>query len=113
MMFFDPYLLYIREAIAMIGVVVITAGALRSLYQLYQFVTYEDYDASYIRLQFGDSVILGLEFMVGADIVGSLVQPNYYNLGLLAILVLVRTVLSYFLNLELEALKPRQRQAMK
>jgi uncharacterized membrane protein len=51
--------------------------------------------------------------MVGADIVGSLVQPDYYNLGLLAILVVIRTVLSYFLNLELAMLTPQQRQTIK
>jgi uncharacterized membrane protein len=113
MMFFDPYLLYIREAIAVIGVVVISVGALRSIYQLFLLVTEDAFDANYIRLQFGNSVILGLEFMVGADIVGSLVQPDYYNLGLLAILVLVRTILSYFLNLELAALTPRQRHSLK
>lgn len=74
---------------------------------------YGTFNANYVRLQFGNSVILGLEFMVGADIIGSLVAPDYYNLGLLAIIVLVRTILSYFLNIELEALTPRQRQSIK
>jgi uncharacterized membrane protein len=113
MLLFDMPLLYIREAIATIGVVVICAGALRAIYQLYMLVTQQILDANYIRLQFGNSVILGLEFMVGADIIGSLVAPDYYNLGLLAIIVLVRTFLSYFLNIELEALTPKQRQAIK
>ena len=103
MLLFDMPLLYMREAIAMIGVVVICAGALRSIHQLYMLVAQDKLDSNYIRLQFGKSVILGLEFMVGADIIGSLVAPDYYNLGLLAIIVLVRTILSYFLNLELQA----------
>lgn len=113
MIYFDQFLPYVREFIAMIGVVVITAGAVRSVYQLLQLVMYNSVSSSYIRLEFGDSVILGLEFMVGADIVGSMVSPDYYNLGLLAILVLVRTILSYFLNLELIALTPKQRHALK
>ncbi|HEX2977889.1 MAG TPA: DUF1622 domain-containing protein [Candidatus Babeliales bacterium] len=114
MIFFDSVLLYIKDFIAAIGVVVITIGAVRSVYQLFQLGDRKkNIDANQIRLQFGNSVILGLEFMVGADIVGSLVQPDYYNLGLLAILVLIRTILSYFLNIELEALTPQQRQALK
>ncbi len=113
MMFLDTPLLYIREGIATIGVVVITAGALRSIHQLYMLVFHQKFDASYIRLQFGNSVILGLEFMVGADILGSLVAPDYYKLGLLAIIVVIRTILSYFLNLELRALTPKQREAIK
>jgi uncharacterized membrane protein len=112
MLFFDTALLYIKDFIATIGVAVITFGALRSLNQLSQMITTKSVDANHIRLQFGNSVILGLEFMVGADIVGSLVQPDYYNLGLLAILVLIRTILSYFLNIELAALTPQQRQAL-
>ena len=113
MLFFATPLLYIRGFIAAIGVAVITAGAFRSVYQLCLLVLYGTYNANYVRLQFGNSVVLGLEFMVGADIIGSLVAPDYYNLGLLAIIVLVRTILSYFLNIELEALTPRQRQSIK
>ena len=112
MMFADTPLLYIREYIALLGVAVITAGAVRSLYQLYLLLMYRSYDLSIIRLQFGRCVLLGLEFMVGADIIGSLVTPDYYNLGMLAIIVLVRTVLSYFLHYDLEAITPSQRKKM-
>lgn len=113
MFLLDMPLMYIREFIATIGVVVISAGALRSISQLYMLAVHGKFDADYIRLQFGNSVILGLEFMVGADIVGSLVDPNYYNMGLLAIIVAVRTVLSYFLTKELEALTPKERKTIK
>jgi uncharacterized membrane protein len=113
MLFFDQTLLYIKEFISAIGVLVITVAAVRSLYQLLMLIRHREYTANEIRVQFGDGVILGLEFMVGADIVGSLVKPDYYNLGLLAILVLIRTVLSYFLNLELQSLTPQQRKSIK
>ncbi len=113
MLFLDEVLLYLKDFIAGIGVIVIAIGAIRSIYQLYFQAINKDFDTNAIRLQFGNSVILGLEFMVGGDIIGSLVQPDYYNLGLLAILVVIRTILSYFLNKELEALTPQQRQALK
>lgn len=113
MIFFDQLLVYIKDFIAMIGVIVICWGALRSIYQLIMLFLRKKYSSNYIRLQFGNSVILGLEFMVGGDIIGSLVQPDYYNLGLLAIIVLIRTVLSYFLNQELGALSPQQQEALK
>lgn len=113
MLFLDKCLLYIKEFIAAIGVFVIVFGALRSIYQLFILIFRKNMTSNYIRLQFGDSVILGLEFMVAADIIGSLVEPDYYSLGLLAILVLIRTVLSYFLNQELASLTPQQKQALK
>jgi Predicted membrane protein len=113
MLFLDQWLLYIRECISMIGVMVIVGGAIRSLYQLVMLTIKQAFDINYIRLEFGNSVILGLEFMVGADIIGSLVAPDYYNLGLLAIIVVVRTILSYFLTMELQSLTPQQRNAIK
>ena len=113
MLFLDDVLLYIKEAIAAIGVLVIAVGAVRSVYQLLILVLYKSFSANYIRLQFGNSVVLGLEFMVAGDIIGSLVKPDYYSLGLLAIIVAIRTVLSFFLNLELAALTPQQQQALK
>jgi uncharacterized membrane protein len=113
MLFFDDALMYIRDGISAIGVVIITVGALRGIYQLYMLAVRKQFSTNYIRLQFGNSVVLGLEFMVGGDIVGSLVKPDYYTLGMLAIIVLIRTILSYFLNLELAALTPQQQEALK
>lgn len=109
MLLVDPLLHHIRDVIGALGVAVICLGALRSLYQLFMLLFHRTYTENYIRLQFGNSVILGLEFMVGADIIGSLVAPDYYNLGLLAIIVIIRTILSFFLSKELEALTPDQR----
>ena len=103
-LFLNTLFFYIRESIAAIGVLVIAVGALVAAYQLVMLAWCQKYDANYIRLGLGQNIILGLEFMVGADIIGSLFTPDYYNLGLLAIIVVVRSFLSYFLNLELEAL---------
>lgn len=102
----DLILFYIRDSIGFIGVAVICAGALRALYQLIMMVMHKKYNENYIRLKLGENIILGLEFMVGADIIGSLVEPDYYNLGLLAIIVAIRSVLSFFLSMELAGLMP-------
>ncbi len=102
-------LLTIRLIISMLGVLIIVLGAVRSAYQLIMYLIKEHYTLMTIRLQFGDAVLMGLEFMVGGDIVGSLVAPDYYNLGLLAIIVVIRTILSYFLSRELKVLLPNER----
>ncbi len=109
----DNLLLILRDSICAIGVAVICCGALRSLYQLTMLLLFGQFSTSYIRLQFGETVILGLEFTVAGDIVESLVAPDYYNLGLLAIIVTIRTILSYFLSKELQALTPGQLEALK
>ncbi len=107
---FDLFFPYLQMAIQLIGVMVIAAGAFTSFCRLMIGAWVGRIDANYIRLQLGNSVILGLEFMVGADIIGSLVRPDYYTVGILAIVVLIRTILSYFLNLELERLTPEQKK---
>ncbi|HKK07679.1 MAG TPA: DUF1622 domain-containing protein, partial [Gemmatimonadota bacterium] len=43
----------------------------------------------------------GLEFLVAADIVGTVaIDPTFRNLGVLALIVLVRTALSFALEVE-------------
>lgn len=103
-LFPDQILHVMQDVIASLGVIVICLGAVRSIYQLALLCIYQTFDSNYIRMQFGKSVILGLEFMVGADIIGSLVAPDYYNLGQLGIIVAIRTVLSFFLSRELQNL---------
>ena len=103
----------IRGFIGLVGVIVIFFGALRGMYQFFMCIVAQKFDTNYIRLQLGNSIILGLEFIVGADIVGSLVSPNYYTLGLLGIIVVIRIILSFFLSRELRELSPGARGEFK
>lgn len=54
-----------------------------------------------VRLDLGRQLVLGLEFLVAADIVASAVDPTFEELGLLAGVVAVRTVLSFLLRREI------------
>lgn len=56
-----------------------------------------------IRLSLGRSLALALEFQVGADILGTALNPNLHDIGVLAAIVVVRTVLNFFLQHELRA----------
>ncbi|MCC7414476.1 MAG: DUF1622 domain-containing protein [Epsilonproteobacteria bacterium] len=109
---FDLGLPYIKIFIELIGIAIITLAAFHAAYTLLKELLTEKIDLNYVRYQFGCSVILGLEFMVGADIIGSLVNPSYYNMGILAIVVVIRTILSYFISLELERLPPEQKRSL-
>jgi uncharacterized membrane protein len=65
------------------------------------------------RQQVGKAILLGLEFLVAADIIRTVaVDPSFSGVGVLAILVSVRTFLSFTLEVELEGRWPWQsRQA--
>lgn len=57
----------------------------------------------------GRTLLLGLEFLVAADVVRTVaIDPNFRNLGILALLVVIRTFLSWALELELEGHWPWQ-----
>lgn len=63
------------------------------------------------RRGIGRAVLLGLEFLVAADIIRTVaVAPTFQGVGVLALIVLVRTFLSFALELELEGRWPWQKR---
>lgn len=60
------------------------------------------YSNSEIRLHLGQYLALGLEFQIGSDILSTAVTPTLSDVELLAAIVVIRTVLNYFLSKELE-----------
>lgn len=66
-----------------------------------------------IRIEFGRNIVLGLEFFIAADIIQTFIVPDYYEVGILGALVIIRTILSYFLNRELERLSEPERQKLR
>ena len=56
-----------------------------------------------IRLNLGRSLALALEFEVGADILKTVAAPDLNSLLLLAGIIILRTLLNYFLERELSA----------
>lgn len=63
---------------------------------------YEDY-----RRNLGRSILLGLEFLVVADIINTIgVRPSFRSLGILGLLVVIRTFLSYALEVEIKGRWP-------
>lgn len=62
------------------------------------------------RQDVGRAILLGLEFLVAADIIRTIaVTPTFRGVGVLAVIVLIRTFLSITLELELEGRWPWQR----
>lgn len=55
-----------------------------------------------IRSLLGSYILLSLEVLIAADIVDSIVNPSLQDLIILGSIVIIRTVLSYFLHKEIE-----------
>lgn len=62
------------------------------------------------RRRIGRAVLLGLEVLVAGDIIRTVaVEPTFRTVGVLAVIVLVRTFLSMTLELEISARWPWQK----
>lgn len=57
---------------------------------------------SVIRQRLGFYLLLGLEFLIASDIIRTILDPTLQDLAILGGIVTVRTVLTYFLNKEVE-----------
>ena len=65
-----------------------------------------------LRRSFGGVILLGLEILVAADLVRTVaVQPTWDNVVILGVIVLIRTVLSFSLTIEIEGVAPWRRAA--
>jgi len=63
------------------------------------------------RANLGRGILLGLELLVGADIIGTITAPlTFTSVGLLGIIVIIRTFLSFALETEIEGCWPWQRR---
>ncbi len=64
-----------------------------------------------IRRDFGRALLLGLEILVAADIIKTVsVATTLENVVILGVLVLVRTLLSFSLDVEIEGVAPWRRR---
>jgi len=92
-------------AIMVLGGVVATGVFLRRLWRTERFSdSYHRYRAS-----LGRAILLSLEFLVAADIIATVaVAPTFRNLGALGLIVLIRTFLSFSLELEVNGRWPWQ-----
>jgi uncharacterized membrane protein len=55
-----------------------------------------------LRADLGTYLLLGLEFLIAADILKTILEPGITELGVLAGIVALRTILSFFLNREIK-----------
>ena len=100
----------IQHAVSFIGILIIVSGVLLALSQYLYFifkgrVISQAEKINIIRLGLARTLILGLEFIVAADLIGSTTAPDYYAVGLLAIIVIIRTLLTFSINRELIMIK--------
>ncbi len=101
----------VATVLELLGVVVIILAVVFATIQLMRTwraapkAAYDQY-----RANLGRGILLGLELLVGADIIATVTAPlTWESVGLLGVIVLIRTFLSFSLETEIEGTLPWRR----
>jgi uncharacterized membrane protein len=98
---------YTSAVIALAGVAILAWGILLSVIRL----VYREFsrlrrrhiwqERERIRHQLGSYLLLGLEFLIAADVIMTIVDPTLVEVAILGGIVLIRTLISFFLDREM------------
>ncbi|RDH42596.1 DUF1622 domain-containing protein [Zooshikella ganghwensis] len=92
--------------VVIIGSCVSTFAYLRTYKKLHEGSAYKKY-----RQELGRSIILGLEFLIAGDIIRTVVvADSLENVGILALIIVIRSFLSITLHLEVEGRLPWKKE---
>jgi len=61
----------------------------------------------HVRISLARALVLGLELEVGADLLETVVSPTWYRIGILSAIVVLRIVLNYVLQRDIDHLQSR------
>ena len=105
------FLSLLATIISVISLLIVTYGALIAilsfiLNELKRITgTYTPTNIRQLRAVFGTYLLLGLEFLIASDILKTVLEPTMNELIILGGIVVVRTILSVFLNKEIKELE--------
>ncbi len=110
----NPALTHVSLLIETAGVsVIVIAAIVATLAFLFGGIGSGDWQGALrrYRANLGRGILLGLELLVAADIIGTVaVTPSLENLVVLGMIVLIRTFLSFSLEVEIEGRWPWRRE---
>jgi uncharacterized membrane protein len=101
----------ISQVIGVASIVILIFGAVNALVvflsnELKRIVGKYDLEKiASIRIQLGQYLLLGFELLIVSDVISTIVEPTIDELIQVGGVVLIRTILSFFLNREIEAQK--------
>ena len=109
-------LFLVSSTIGVAGVAIIVWGVILITYRLLkleikrfkQISIYRERET--LRHQLGSYLLLGLEFLIAADVIRTITHPTLNDMAVLGSIVLIRTVISYFLEREVAEFRPPEKK---
>ena len=91
--------------ISVTSLLIVTYGALIGVISFFRNELKRLTNIRKLRAVFGTYLLLGLEFLIASDILKTVLEPTLNELAILGGIVVLRTVLSVFLNKEIKELE--------
>jgi uncharacterized membrane protein len=97
---------YVALALEAISIAVVAVGGIEAAWRLLRpmfrgFVTHGARRDAWLSM--ARWLLVGLEFMLAADVVRTAISPDWQAIGQLAAIAVIRTFLNFFLERDLEA----------
>ena len=115
----EGWLVYATEKsillIDAMALVIIVAGTVEAFVSGLRFLfdtIATNHDRRAIWLRYGRWLVAGLTFQLAADIIETSIAPDWDDVGRLAAIAAIRTLLNFFLERDLEDVRVRQREAV-
>lgn len=83
-----------------IGIIIIIYGALKALY--YLVLSKFDFGNGLVKIALGESIALSLQFMMGAEIISTVLVHDFTELIFLVITLIVRVLVTLVVHWELK-----------
>jgi len=93
-----------------LGIAVVIWGAIEGLFGLMLRIKIalcreqQGVPISHIRVAIGEKTALGLDFFLAGDIIQTIIIPSWESLAMLGGIVVIRTIIAFFLNKDLREL---------
>jgi uncharacterized membrane protein len=98
---FYTLLFYCALVLEIAGSVLIIYGGLRAIVKVVILeIRKSVYTYNQVRRELSDKIVFGLEFLIAADILNTISSPTQQDLINLGVVVVIRTILGYFLSRE-------------
>lgn len=108
---FTHFLNILATVISVVSLLIVTYGALVAFIsflgnELKRFTgQYSTVNIRRLRAELGTYLLLGLELLIASDILKTVLEPSLDELAILGGIVVLRTILSVFLNKEIKELE--------
>ena len=91
---------FVVYSLEFVGIVIIVVGSVKALIQICQKVTKKQ--PTNVMISLGKALSLSLEFKMGAEIINTVIIRDLQELGVLAIVIIIRALLAVLIHWEMK-----------